>query len=115
MRLRRHAQAAAVARERCGDVGNAQDQVDRAGLDRAARHAVVAGLVGVLRDDQAAVFLERPQAEAAVGAGARQDDADGAARRNPRPASAAGNRTAGARRGAPRGCDRSRLPSATER
>ena len=53
-------------------------QVHGAGRDRAARHAVIAGLVGVLRDDKAAVLLHRLQAKAAVGAGARQDDADGA-------------------------------------
>ena len=46
--------------------------------DRAARHAVEAGLVGVLRDDQPAVFLHRFQPDAAVGPGSRQNQADGA-------------------------------------
>ena len=44
--------------------------------DRAARHAVIAGLVGILRDDQPAFFLHRFQPGAAVGAGSRKDDAN---------------------------------------
>ena len=38
----------------------------------------IAGLVGVLRDDEAALFLDGFQPEAAVGAGSRKDHADGA-------------------------------------
>ncbi|HWJ06406.1 MAG TPA: hypothetical protein VNS57_11570, partial [Steroidobacteraceae bacterium] len=53
-----------------------QHEVDHAGRDRAARHAVVFGGVRGLRDAQAAFALDRSQAERAVAARARHDDAD---------------------------------------
>ena len=65
-----------MRRERVGNVRHRQHEIDGAGHDRAARHAVIAGFVGILRDDQAALFLDRLQTEAAVGAGAREDHAD---------------------------------------
>jgi hypothetical protein len=74
--LRREAPVA--PREGSGDVGHAQDQVHRTGLDGAARHPAVACLVGVLGNDQATGPLDRAQAQAAVGAGARKDDCGGA-------------------------------------
>ena len=61
-----------------GDLRHRQHQIDRTGGDRAPRHAVEAGLVGVLGDDQAAFFLHRLQPDAAVGPGPGQDHADGA-------------------------------------
>ena len=64
--------------ERLGNLGHRKHKVDRAGHDRAARHAVIAGLVGVLRDDEPAFFLHGFQPEAAVGPGSRKDHADGA-------------------------------------
>ena len=44
--------------------------------DRAPRHAVILGLVRILRDDEPALFLDRLQSEAAVAAGSRENDAD---------------------------------------
>ena len=55
-----------------------QHEVDRRGGDRAARHAVEVGLVGHLREGQAALLLDVRNARRAVGARARQHDADGA-------------------------------------
>ena len=69
---------APVPGERLGNFGHRQHEVDPARHDRAARHAVIAGLVGILRDDQPAFFLHGLQPEAAVGAGAGKDHADGA-------------------------------------
>ena len=68
----------AVFDERIGDFGDRKHKVHRARHDRAARHAVIAGLVGILRDDESAFFLHRFQSEAAIGAGSRKDHADGA-------------------------------------
>ena len=59
------------------DARHGQDEVHRTRNDGASGHAGIAGLVGVLRDDQAAVFLDRLQAQAAIRAGARQDHAGG--------------------------------------
>ena len=64
--------------ERAGDIRQLQHQIHRACRDRAARHAVISRLGGVLRDDKAAFLLHGFQPEAAVRPGARQDDADGA-------------------------------------
>ena len=61
---------------RFGDVGDRQHDVDLAGGDGALRHAVVFGVAGRLRDDDAARLLEPRDAGRAVGAGARQHDAD---------------------------------------
>ena len=74
--VERHAPV--VLTERLRDLRHRKHEIDRAGRDRAARHAVIAGLVGILRDDQPAFLLHGLQPEAAVGAGARKDDADGA-------------------------------------
>ena len=65
-----HEDLTAFARDqRLGDLRGAEDEIDRAGCDRAARHAVIVGFAHVLGDDEAAVRLHRFQAEAAVGAG----------------------------------------------
>ena len=64
--------------ERLGNLGHRKHKVHRARHDRAARHAVIAGLVGILRDDEPAFFLHGLQPEAAVGPGSRKDHADGA-------------------------------------
>ena len=76
-------------------------QIHLAGLDGAARHAVIAGFFRLLRDHQPALLLDRLQSGTAVGAGARKDDADGAGTKFLAQGNAAGNRTAGARRDAP--------------
>jgi len=55
-----------------------QDLVGHPGRDRAPRHAVVGGGFGKLDDGGSTVPLDRAQASGAVGAGARQDDANGA-------------------------------------
>ena len=64
--------------ERVGDFGHRKHKVHRARHDRAARHAVIAGLVGILRDDEPAIFLHGLQPKAAVGPRSRKDHADGA-------------------------------------
>ena len=69
----------ALARDqRLGDLRSAEHEIDRAGRDRAARHAVIVGFAEVLGDDEAAFRLHRLQAETAVGAGSGKDHADGA-------------------------------------
>ena len=65
--------------ERPGIAATGKHQIDRACRDGAARHAVIASLVRVLRDDEPARLLHGPQADAAIRAGAGQDHADGAA------------------------------------
>ncbi len=57
-------------------VGDGKHMIDPACLDGAARHAVVAGFLRLLRDDEPRLLLDRFQSEAAVGAGAGQDHAD---------------------------------------
>ena len=64
--------------QRLGDLRGVEHEVHRARRDRAAGHAVVVGFADVLRDDEAALILDRFQAEAAVGAGSGKDHADGA-------------------------------------
>jgi hypothetical protein len=64
--------------ERFRDFRDREHEVDRAGRHRAARHAVIIGLVRVLRDDEPAFFLHGFQPEAAVGPRSREDHADGA-------------------------------------
>ena len=54
-----------------------QHGVHAPGRDGALRHPGIFGLVRVLRDDQAAVFLHCLQPQAAIRAGARQDHASG--------------------------------------
>ena len=61
------------------DVGHllrGQDMVDRSVSDRAARHAIVLGGHGILRDGQPSSRLDRSQAERAVGSGSGEDDPD---------------------------------------
>ena len=53
-----------------------EHEVDGAGHDRAARHAVILGLARLLRDDEPALRLDRLQPETAVAAGSREDHAD---------------------------------------
>ena len=74
-----HKDVASFARDqRLGDLCGAEHEIDRAGCDGAARHAVIVGFADVLRDDEAAFLLDRFQAKAAVGAGSGKDHADGA-------------------------------------
>ena len=72
----RGGQSATEFGEGGGHPGHLQHEIDRAGLDRAARHAVISRLVGVLRDHQAVLLLDRPQPEHTVGPGTGQDHAD---------------------------------------
>ncbi len=51
--------------------------VHQTGGNRAARHAVELGGIGILRHDHAAFSLDVPQAQGAVAAGAGEYDADG--------------------------------------
>ena len=75
----RHEDLTALARDqRLGDLRGAEHEIDRAGCDGAARHAVIVGFADVLRDDEAAFRLHRFQAETAVRAGSGKDHADGA-------------------------------------
>jgi hypothetical protein len=60
-----------------GDDRERQHQVDHAGGDRAARHAVELGVLGRLHDRDAAGLLDPAQAQAAVGPRAGEHDADG--------------------------------------
>ena len=53
------------------------DDIDHAGLDGAARHAVGAGVGGFLGEGQPAFLLDGAEAEHAVGAHAGEDHADG--------------------------------------
>jgi len=68
----------AVCDQRLGNLRHRKHEVHRARHDGAPRHAVIAGLAGVLRDDEAAFVLHGFEPEAAVGPGSRQDHADGA-------------------------------------
>ena len=60
-----------------GHLGRRQLIVHQAGSQGAARHAVVFGGGGVLDHDHAALALDGPHAQGAVGAGARKHDANG--------------------------------------
>ena len=73
----RQAHPPVVGDQRIGDPGHRQHQVDGAGRDGAQRHAVEAGLVGLLGDDQAAAFFHGLQPERAIGPGTRKDHRDG--------------------------------------
>ena len=64
--------------ERVRNARQRKDEIDRAGQDRASGHAIESSLVRILRDDEAALFLDGLQAEAAIGACPREDHADGA-------------------------------------
>ena len=74
----RERHSAVVLDERLRNLRHRKHKIHRARHDRASRHAVIAGLVRVLRDDEPAFFLHGLQPEAAVGAGSRKDHADGA-------------------------------------
>lgn len=71
-----HERPAPVAHERIGDRRRWQLEIDHAGVDRAARHPVEAGALGVLADDQAARLVHLANAARPVAAGPRQDDRD---------------------------------------
>ncbi len=74
---RRHKRRALLAAgERLGDLRGGQHEIDGARGDRALRHAVIVGFADVLRDNEAAVRLDRLEPNGAVGAGPRQDHAD---------------------------------------
>ena len=77
-RRRRQGRALFAADERLGDLRRGEHEVHRARRDGALGHAVIVGFVELLRDDEAAFRLYRRQANAAVGAGSREDHADGA-------------------------------------
>ena len=51
--------------ERVGNLGDRKHKIHRARQDRVARHAVIGGLVGILRDNEPAFFLHGFQPEAA--------------------------------------------------
>jgi len=55
-----------------------QDEVGRLRVDRAGRHAVELGRLGVLHDRQAGLGADRREADRAVGSRAGEDDAHGA-------------------------------------
>ena len=57
-----------------------QDEIDHACVDGASGHGVVLGLGLLLGHDQAAGGLDLLESEGAVGAGAREDDANGLVR-----------------------------------
>ena len=71
-------QSRAVSSKCTGYFCYRKHQIHQAGQDRVLRHAVIASLVGILCDDQAAVFPDRFQANAAVRAGAGKNHGDGA-------------------------------------
>ena len=73
----RHKDLTALARDqRLRDLRGAEHEIDRAGRDSAARHAVIVGLADVLGDDEAAFRLHRFQPKTAVGPGSGKDHAD---------------------------------------
>jgi hypothetical protein len=53
-----------------------QNEIDQAGIDSAARHAVVLGLGRILGDRESAVLLDSPESDYAVGADAGQQYRD---------------------------------------
>jgi hypothetical protein len=65
-----------VADQRLRNFSHGQHEVDGARRDRVARHTVKGGLFRILGDDEPAFFADRPEPDAAVGAGPRQDDAN---------------------------------------
>ena len=65
-----------ISHKRVGNLRHRKHQVHRACHDGAFRHAVIAGFVRVLRNDQPGVFLHRFEPDGAVGPGSREDDAD---------------------------------------
>src|SRR6202048_2727686 len=59
------------------DLGDWKHEISGAGHDSAARHTVVGGILRILHNNEPALVLYCHQPEAAVGAGARQNRADG--------------------------------------
>ena len=68
----------AVADERLRDLCHRQHEIGTPAHDGAAGHAIESGLLRVLHDDETALLFHRLQSETAVGAGPREDRADGA-------------------------------------
>ena len=66
-----------VGLEARGHLFDWQREVHQPRRDRALGHALVPGGPGSLRESQAAVLLDRPQAGRTVGPGSREDDPDG--------------------------------------
>ena len=100
--------------KRFGNLGRRQHEVHRPGHDGAPRHAVIAGLIRVLRDDESAIFLDGLQSKAAVRPGSGKDHADGALAvflRQRMQQEVERQARAVTRLG----CERRRAPSATER
>src|SRR5208337_3421214 len=64
-------------RNEFGNVSDRRDRIDGARRDRAERHAIEFGFLRILSDNETAFFLDRDKTDAAIGAGPRQDDADG--------------------------------------
>jgi hypothetical protein len=62
----RDGQSPTVFDKRFGDLRYRKHKVHRARHDRASRHAIIAGLVGVLRNDEPGFFLHGLQPKAAV-------------------------------------------------
>jgi hypothetical protein len=60
-----------------GHLCGRQNEIDGAGCNGGTRHAVEPGLARILHDDQAAFFLHRLHPQAAIGAGAGENDANG--------------------------------------
>ena len=67
----------AVFDERPRNLVDRKHEIHGAGHDGAARHAVVSRILRILHDDEPAPVVDRRQPEAAVGARAREDRADG--------------------------------------
>jgi len=68
----------AVAGERLRHARHREYEIDGAGRDRGTRHPTKLRVLRFLGDHQAARLLDRPSPGAAVIAGARENDADGA-------------------------------------
>ncbi len=62
--------------KRFGNLPYREHQVHGARHDRAPRHAVILGVVRILRDDEPALLLDRLQPQAAVASSSREDHAD---------------------------------------
>ena len=68
----------AIPGERLRHLRHREDEIDGAGRDGGTRHPVKLRVLRFLGDHQAARLLDRPSPGAAVIAGARENDADGA-------------------------------------
>ena len=67
----------AVAEERLRDLCHRQHEIGTAAHDGTAGHAIESGLLRVLHDDETTLLFHCFQSETAVGAGPREDRADG--------------------------------------